>query len=666
MRLVFTILLCLLVFQNFAQKSKIKFGKVSPEDFKQTVYAIDSNANAVIIADIGSTEMVPNTKGGMSLEFKRHRRVHILNKNGYDVADVMVDLYTNGNAEEDLHSIKAVTYNLENGKVEETKLDIKSGIFKDKISKHLLRKKFTFPNIKEGSIIEFEYKIQSDFTFNFQPWEFQGAYPCLWSEYNVSIPEFFYYVRLTQGYKAFSQQDQKERTANFKLADYTGAERADRFDFNAQVTDYHWVMDNIPALKEESYTSTIKNHIARIEFQLAELRPPYVRKNIMGNWQTTCAELLKDENFGYSLNRDNGWLSDVVKEAAKNGANDIEKARNIFSYVRDNITCTGHGYKYLENPLKTVLKNRNGNEAEVNLLLTAMLQKAGLSASPVMLSTRSHGLVYQMYPLLDRFNYVIARVTINGADYYLDASEPRLGFGRLKSDAYNGHARVINDEATPLEFVADSLLERKFTSIIIINDEKGNLTGAMKQEPGYYESYNLRNRIKEKGKEQLFNDFKKGFNADIEITESEIDSLNIYEQPLGIHYNFNLPSEKADILYFNPMFSEGMKENLFKSAVRAYPVEMPYTVDETYLLRLDVPEGYVIDELPKQIILKLNEEGDGSFEYRLSESGGTISLLSRIRLKRANFLPEEYDMLREFFNIIVKKHSEQIVFKKKA
>ena len=92
---------------------------------------------------------------------------------------------------------------------------------------------------------------------------------------------------------------------------------------------------------------------------------------------------------------------------------------------------------------------------------------------------------------------------------------------------------------------------------------------------------------------------------------------------------------------------------------------MPFAIDETYLLRLDITTGYVIDELPKQVMVKLNEEDDGMFEYRLSESGGSISLRSRIRLKRAYYLPEEYELLREFFNLIVKKHSEQIVFKKK-
>ena len=179
MRLILSALLCLVVLQDFAQKSPIKFGKISVDDFKQQVYSIDSNANAVVIGDIGHTEMVGNNKGGFSLEFERHKRVRILNKNGYDIADVVINLYTNGTAEEELQSLKAVTYNLENGKVVETKLDTKAGVFKDKINKNLVSKKFTFPNIKEGCIIEFEYTIHSDFIFNFQPWHFQGEYPCL-------------------------------------------------------------------------------------------------------------------------------------------------------------------------------------------------------------------------------------------------------------------------------------------------------------------------------------------------------------------------------------------------------------------------------------------------------------------------------------------------------
>src|SRR5262245_35422885 len=116
-------------------KSNVKYGKISASDFAPTVYSIDSNAAAVIIADIGTSEVVANSKGFFSLEFKHYRRVHILNKNGYDAANVLIELFNRGDDEEKIDNLKASTYNLENGKVIETKLE-KNAVFKDKLTKN--------------------------------------------------------------------------------------------------------------------------------------------------------------------------------------------------------------------------------------------------------------------------------------------------------------------------------------------------------------------------------------------------------------------------------------------------------------------------------------------------------------------------------------------------
>jgi hypothetical protein len=61
---------------SFAQEKYpgLSLGNVVPEDFQKKTYEIDSSANAVIIADIGSTEILGNRKGGFSLEFSKFRR----------------------------------------------------------------------------------------------------------------------------------------------------------------------------------------------------------------------------------------------------------------------------------------------------------------------------------------------------------------------------------------------------------------------------------------------------------------------------------------------------------------------------------------------------------------------------------------------------------------
>jgi hypothetical protein len=240
-----------------------------------------------------------------------------------------------------------------------------------------------------------------------------------------------------------------------------------------------------------------------------------------------------------------------------------------------------------------------------------------------------------------------------------------MGFGKLLPLCYNGHARIVNKEATPLEFTTDSLKERKITSVFISKDEKANLTGSFQQTLGSVESYWTRERVQGKGIEEYFKDVKKEYGFEMEIKEKGIDSLKKPEEPLAVHYNFNLKPGDEDIIYFNPMMSEGYKENPFKSAVRLYPVEMPYTSDETYVIRMDVPEGYEIDELPKSVRVNFDEEGASYFEYMIGETGGTVSLRSRVKLNRSFFMPDEYEILREFFGMIVNKHNEQIVFKKK-
>ena len=641
-------------------RSPVKFGKISPEDFKK-VYAIDNSASAVIIADIGSSEITGNLKGWFSIQFRHFKRVHILNKNGYDVANVDIPLYFEGENEEEVRNLKAHTYNLENGRIVESKLDIRNSVYRTKLSKNHVVKRFTFPAVKEGSIIEYEYIVNSDFIFNLQPWEFQGDHPCLWSEYEVSIPEFFYYVFLQKGN---INKTQRTRQETFKVTDIRGTGPSRPEPFIAGVTVHHMIMKNIPVLKEEVYTSTLKNHKARVEFQLKEIRQPLPEQTYMGSWEDFCTELLEDENFGGQLSKDNGWMNDELKIALGHAKDEEQKARSIFRYIQNNFTCTNYSKLYIDQPLKNILKNKKGSEAEINLLLIAMLRKAGLDADPLMLSTRSHGYTYSAYPLIDRFDYVICRTILNNKTFYLDASRPDLGFGRLHWECYNGHARVINQEAESVEFSSDSLTETKITSLMLSSNVKGEIVGNVQQTPGYYESYSIRNRARVIGLKEYVKEAEKDFASDMEIKNYRIDFLENPEEQIQISYDIKVNVEKKDIIYLNPMVNEGFTENPFVSAQRIYPVEMPYTIDEILVVRMDTPQGYEVEGLPKSTRVNFSESGDSFFEYIVENNRGVISIRSRVKITRSYFLPEEHKVLHDFFNVVVAKHNERIVFKK--
>lgn len=648
-------------------KSPVKFGKISPGDFNISSPVIDSSTNAVVIADIGSSEFEGNNKGYFSLKFKKFTRIKIINKNGFDAANVEIPLYVDGTDEEKLDNLKAYTYNLEGGKVIETKLE-SNQVFKDKINKHWTVRKFTMPAVKEGSIIEFSYTVISDYLQNLQAWDFQGDYPRLWSEYEVNIPEYFRYVFMSQGSKMFHINKQSTTGGRWSVTvGAQSAEKSERVDLNGNIITNRWVMKDMPALKEESFTSTVQNHITKVQFQLALTQFPGGTPHLyMSDWTKTAEDLMKSENFGYVLNHPNNFLDDDIRTITKGLSDKLEKAKAIYAYVKNNFTATSGSGLFLSDNLRTVYKTRNGNVADINLLLTAMLKHEDINALPVILSTKSHGYTSELYPILEKFNYVICQATIDNKVYYLDAANHSLGFGLMHWKCYNGHARVIEaNQSSPVYFEADELKEQKITTVTIINDEKGNWVGSLVTNPGVYESISIKDDISESGQEAFFKKIKSAYSFDLKMENTGIDSLKKDAMPVSVHYDFDMNVNKDDdIIYFNPLLAEAYKENPFKSADRKYPVEMPYAFDETYVANIETPKGYEIDELPKSARVNFNED-EGLFEYLIGKTDDGIQMRCRIKLNKANFLPEDYESLRDFFSYVVKKQSEQIVYKKK-
>jgi hypothetical protein len=158
----------------------------------------------------------------------------------------------------------------------------------------------------------------------------------------------------------------------------------------------------------------------------------------------------------------------------------------------------------------------------------------------------------------------------------------------------------------------------------------------------------------------------KTFNgSDMPIENFGIDSLEKYNMPLSVHYDFALQnlSTGADILYLNPLLNEGYKTNPFHSTERLFPVEMPYKIDESYLLNMEIPAGYQVDELPKSVKVAFNET-EGSFEYLIQKVNNNIQMRVRLKFNTSFFPTDEYTDLRNFYAFVVKKESEQIVFSK--
>ncbi|SKA32236.1 Transglutaminase-like superfamily protein [Chitinophaga eiseniae] len=655
---------CLCTIATLAQDAaKIKYGKISKEDFEVAAVAGDSGAHAIILSKIGSSRF-ESDGSGLRLVYKVHTRIKIIDKNAYDLATVKIGLYKGSSDEEKLQNLKAAAYNLENGKVVETKMESKN-VFTDKQDKNMVVKKFAIPAVKEGSIIEYSYTVLSPYFQYLRAWDFQGEYPVRYSEYSVGIPEYFDYMQIPQGYEKFVFSKEQIRTTMSFRTNSHSAGQSDVITVTPSVTIYKWYLKDVPAIRDEDFITTTDNYINRMEFQLSSINwPNEPSKPVRSTWPKLMEELMKDENFGSALGNNNGFLGDVVDGLTKDAKTDAEKAAAIYHWVRSNFTCTERSGVWIFRSLKTIFNSKNGTTAEINLLLTAMLKRAKLDAYPVLLSTRDNGHIYPFYPLLSRFNYTITGVKLDDKFVSLDASDPLLGFSRLSPRCYNGPARIVDENANGVSYEADSLREQKFTSVMFGKIENGMMEGSFQQRPTYFESYKVRKIVQEKNQDEFFDKVRKGFVGEVELANKEVEDLKTLESPVMLKFDFKIKLDNDQMIYINPMFTENNRTNVFKSAERKFPVEMEAVYDEIYSMNMEVPEGYEVEELPKPAIAKYNEE-EGLFQYLIQQQDGHIQLRSRVKLNKANFAPEDYPSLREFFDLVVKKQAEQIVLKKK-
>ncbi|MBW0176553.1 transglutaminase domain-containing protein [Sediminibacterium sp.] len=649
-------------------RPNIKFGKIESKDFAITSPVVDSGDAAIVLSDIASTDFEGNNNGDFSLVFKHHKRVLIRKRTAFDEATVSIQLYSGGNtiSTERLTDLQASTFFIENGQLVEKKLN-KDDVLTEKVNSELSIRKFTLPDIKEGCIIEYEYAVKSPYYSRLKSWTFQDNYPVLWSEYTVSIPFIFDYLTTSYGYLPYTinQGSKKFKTYTIRIPSSNAGMSSDVLTLSGEATTNTWAIKDIPAFKAESFISTASNHISRIHFQLRAIK--YSETNVsyvVKDWYSTASDLMKDPDFSKEIYDDNGWLKDEVKRLMTLG-DDVATTKKIFEFIRDNYTCSDYDARWLSQPLKKTYQSKTGNVADINMLLTAMLKKAGYYAVPVLLSTRDNGIVNETVALLNQYNYVIARVELAGQVFLLDASRPKIGFGDLPTDCYNRSARIIDRMPALVTLDADSISNVDIISVQLTNDTQGKMKGGYYGMNGKFTSMSFRDKFLGKKNEEIMKEITEGYPQGFSFENLSIDSFKIYDFPLTVKYDIkaDMGDGDEDIIYFNPMLKEGYEKNLFVSAERLYPVEMPFCLNETYLLTMEIPKGYRVEEMPKSARVNFNDN-EGSFEYIIAKQGDNIMLRSKLFFKKALFAPEDYEVLRNFFGFIVKKHAEQIVFKK--
>ncbi len=629
-RVIVLLALLLLAVGLYAQKLP-KFGEVSMDELKMTSYPADSSANAVVLFDKGEVTLTED----LTVILTVHVRIKILNAEGLKWGDR--SLRTNRKAET-ISRLRGATYNLENGAMVTTKM-ADEGIFKNKYNKYVDQTKFTLPNIKAGSVIEYSYTKRSSASL-LPGWVFQYAdIPCVVSDYTVNIPDMFTFRKDMRGYLSISGHEKKGMTERF-------------------------IMQNIPAFRKEPFTACEDDYISSLYFYISELNIPgrptvYLTKS----WDAIVKSYNEADDFGKILDGSN-YLKNTVEDLTAGSTDQQKNLAKIYDYVKSHVEWDETTDRIPDRPFKQVLEAQKGSSSEINLMLVCMLRKAGLPANPVFISTRDNGKVREFITQDGQFNDVICRVTVGGKNILLDATDRDLPMGALPERCLNGAGLTITKTGADWIDIS-SMRSKEVVSADLKLDEQGELTGKITWSRTGIAGSDNRKSYKSEGEEKYVKGVAEGKSWD--ISKSEFKNMTAPSESANETHELTIHDHvqsAGPVMYINPYVTGRIESNYFKSAERAYPVDFPTPAEDTYFVKLAIPEGYVVDELPKPKAFAL-PEGAGRFMYSATVNGNVISFTSILTISKTVFLQEEYPVLREFFDQVVAKEAEQIVLKKK-
>ncbi|MBR9856058.1 MAG: DUF3857 and transglutaminase domain-containing protein, partial [Algicola sp.] len=449
-----TCILFLLILQMVNAK-EIKFGKVSKEEVAETQHAYYPEANAAILHKSEWVWYDYQYEIGWTVTREVHFRIKIYNKQGFDWATLQIPLYAGRGGEETISGIKGYTFNMENGKVVGEKLK-NDGVFEEKVNKYRNKTSITMPEVKEGSILDIEYKIKSPMFWNIDEFKFQYDIPVDNAEVRLDVPEYFIFKRHGKGFQTVQfTESKKNRSMNIAYRSSDNMGLVGRTTHNNGTLSfmeniYTMAVSNVPAMLDEKYTNNIDNFKTSVKFELASTNfPNQPYENYSLTWEGVAKSIYSYDDFGEELNK-KGYFKDDIDQLLTGLLTNTEKAKAIFHFVKSKMNWDNYyGVSCSSQGVRKAYKEGKGNVAEINLMLTAMFRYAGLDADPVLVSTRSHGI--PLFPTSDGFNYVIAGIQIENSIVLFDATEKNAFPDVLPMRALNWFGRLIREDGSSIQ-----------------------------------------------------------------------------------------------------------------------------------------------------------------------------------------------------------------------
>ncbi|MDH3323163.1 MAG: DUF3857 domain-containing protein, partial [Flavobacteriaceae bacterium] len=595
--IIFLFLLCSNVIFSQQKNPSYTFNKVTNDELKMDVYEKDPTANAVVLFEHGNTVVENNDK--IYLKTTVYKKIKILNKEGEKHATVSILIYNDKNkSKEKVKHIKAITHNLN----EPLTFLNDQHIYTNTKNENWKEVTFTFPNVKPGSVLEYQYDLESEFFFNFSGWTFQSDIPKVHSEFHASIPGYWIYNRHLNGLLKLSTNNATLKKNCFEAGNGS----------HADCEELTYIMKDVPAfVEEENYSTSKNNYISKIKFELSKIL--YTNgdvKNYTSSWKETDKRLKSDESVGKQLKNDSYFSKNLPKELLSN-KNKLDQSKSIYTHIQNHFLLNkDKTYIFRDVDVKKAYKEKLGSVSEINLALIAALNAAKIDAKIFLLSTRDSGYPTKLHPVMTDFNYLVAHITIDDQTFILDASDKYLAFDMLPFKALNSYGRVLDFKNGSYWFsILPKINTYNRVSTLMRMDEEGTLTGKAKETTNGYFAKFKREKIRSNSEASYLSELENE-NQNLKILAYHNEKIDELNAPLV--ENFEIEQEAAELIgnkiYLNP-FIKKYDKNPFQLEQRNYPVNFGYKFQEQYMASIEIPDNFIIKNVPKNIAYTLPNDG---------------------------------------------------------
>ena len=616
-----------------AQNSDKKFdwGKIPPADRRMTFYEFDPTADALVLA--ASTKLKVEIKDDKPLmTVLVYRRVKLFT----DAALV---------SQKNIEIPFDFTQNqFKIGKIDAQLTDSEGNQQTAEASENtkMNGRYIVFNNLKVQNILEVTYEITSDNLESISNWAFQEAIPVQYAELSTIIDKGFEHVFLLKN----------EKNIRVSTDAISGAKVFSATNLAA----------NKPAT--EAFSITTGDQVTGVNLQLKSLQTASEgKKTIVSSWPELANRVVQNVGIGHQYlkktNFDDIWKA--MQPSLNAAKTDDAKLKAAYNFISENVAWDGNWHTTARTNLNAAFEKKSANSGELNLMLIACLNEAGVKAYPMLVSTRQHGKTNENTPFLSQFNHLLCYVErANATPLLLDAGSVFRPMGLPRVESLNGNGWVVNPQNLQWQPMASKITARQTLSAFSVNAE-GDMKGRFVKTSKDYEAASERDeQVRRRAVKALEKQYL-GIRID-SVTNSNPDNSAAFFKRNIYCFLSQMAAVDSGKMTIKPLWRTGFELNPLLSIPANSAMDFPYPIQDLHVFALQIPAGATIFKEPNGEMFELPDKSAG-LSLSVTQNADIIQLSLVVKINKLHFEASEYTALKAFFDKIIAKQAETIVVK---